>query len=364
MRVVKRQPISMERARTDATERYSGQVKLAADKRRMENYVAGQPFPVVDPQDPDAGVKLIFNYDARITFDDVDVRNFACMTGALDPKSGLRIERDFRNGHFRRLSYVSRLYVPPMPTWHNPEGIRSREVLHPITEPFDLKGAGFSYSRFLDPTRADDSWLYFPQTKRVRRLSTAQRSEGVFGQDIDLDSYAGFSGSPAWSEWRFLGVKTVMASMHAQNLPAKWLPPPADFMFDDVWEAREVYVIEGRSRLAGYAFSRRIIYLDRESFLIPMNEIYDLQGNLWKSEILALKFASKPRPHAVRAVYDYEPGYLPGFTLFDMQFNHATRCEMPAHDAPDEEGWYFNFGEAEGTTEDVFLVSAFIGSGR
>jgi len=364
MRVVDRQPIPTEPARTEATERYSGQVKLSADKLHAENWVAGLAFPVVEPQDPDAGIKLMLNYEARMTFDDIDVRNFACTTGSLDPKASMRIERDFRNGHLRRLSYVGRLYVPPMPTWRNPEGIRSREVLNPITEPFDLKGAGFSYSRFIDTSRPDDSWLYFPQTKRVRRLSTAQRSEGVFGQDIDLDSYAGFSGSPAWSEWRFLGVKTVMASMHAQNLPTKWLPGAADFLFDDVWEPREAYVMEGRSRLAGYAYSRRIIYLDRESFLIPMNEIYDLKGNLWKSEIQALKFANKPRPEAVRAVYDYEPAYIAGFTMFDMQFNHATRCELPARDAPGEEGWFFNFGEAEGTTEDKFMVSAFIGSGR
>ncbi|MBI5505920.1 MAG: DUF1329 domain-containing protein [Deltaproteobacteria bacterium] len=364
MRVVKREVIPMERARTEATERYHAQVSLSADRLHAENYVAGLPFPVVDPEDPDAGIKLMLDYEARIIIDDVDVRNFACMTGGLDPKLGLRIERDFRNGHLRRLSYVGRNYVQPKPTWHTPDALRSREVLHPITEPFDLKGAGFSYTRFLDTSRPDDSWLYYPQTKRVRRLSTAQRSEGVFGQDIDLDSYAGFSGSPAWSEWRFLGVKTVLAVMHAENLPPKWLSPPADFMFDDVWEPREVYVLEGRSRLAGYAFSRRIIYLDRESFLIPMNEIYDLKGNLWKSEIQSWRFATKPRPEAVRAVYDDVQGFIPGITMFDMQFNHATRCELPAHDAPGEEGWYYNFGDAEGTTEEVFMVSAFIGSGR
>jgi len=363
-KVIDRTRIPMERARVEATERYAGQVKLSANKMRLENYVAGYPFPVVDPNDPDAGIKLMFDYEARMTLDDVDVRNFACTTGSLDPKTGFHVERDFRNGHFRRLSYVSRLYVPPMPTWNNAQGIRSREMLYPVTEPFDLKGAGFTYNRFVDSSRPDDSWLYFPQTKRVRRLSTAQRSEGVFGQDVDLDSYAGFSGAPAWSEWRFLGVKTVLASMHAVNLPTKWQKAPADFIFDEDYEPREVYVLEGRSRLANYGFSRRIIYLDRESFLVPMNEIYDLKGNLWKSEILTWKFGNKPRPDAVRAVYKDELGYIPGFVLFDMQFNHATRCELPARDAVGEEGWYYNFGAAEGTTEEIFEVSTFIDSGR
>src|SRR5713226_9208776 len=37
----------------DATEKYSGQVRLSADHRTLVGYVAGQPFPILDPNDPD-----------------------------------------------------------------------------------------------------------------------------------------------------------------------------------------------------------------------------------------------------------------------------------------------------------------------
>ena len=46
-----------------ATEQYSGQVKLSADSRRLENYVAGQPFPNIDPNDPQAAAKITWNFD-------------------------------------------------------------------------------------------------------------------------------------------------------------------------------------------------------------------------------------------------------------------------------------------------------------
>jgi uncharacterized protein DUF1329 len=36
----------------DATEKYSSQVRLSPDGRTVENYVAGQPFPFLDPNDP------------------------------------------------------------------------------------------------------------------------------------------------------------------------------------------------------------------------------------------------------------------------------------------------------------------------
>ena len=36
----------------DATEKYSQQVRLTNDHRSMAGYVAGQPFPLIDPNDP------------------------------------------------------------------------------------------------------------------------------------------------------------------------------------------------------------------------------------------------------------------------------------------------------------------------
>ena len=363
LRVVENTPIPLEPARKEATERYSGQVQLSPDKSYMVNYVAGVPFPFVQTDDPDAGIKMILNWDGRIVLDDLDIRHFGCQTGSFGPTTGMQIERDYITGHFRRLYYVSRLYNDPKPTWTTPEGIRYREMLHPVMEPFDLKGAGFTYNRYLDPRRQDDSWLYFPQIKRVRRLSTAQRSEGIFGQDIDLDSYGGYGGNPSWTSWRLLGTKTVIASMHGENLPGKWLPPPVDFLHDDVWEPRDVWVLEGRSRLPGYAVGSRVIYIDRESFFIPYTEIFDLDGKLWKGLVQNWVFRDEMRPGS-----KYKVGFkrivLSNVEMFDMQLNHATRCQFPDESFKNEDGWYLNTGTEEGTTEQAFDVASFIGEGR
>ena len=355
----------LEYFRNDATQRYHAQVKLAADKRSIQNYVAGIPFPLVDESDPDAAVKLMFNMENRIAIDDIDVRNFNCDTGAINEQRGFEIQRHYLNEHFRRLYYVSRFHIDPKPTWPNQDGVRYREMLYPLLEPFDLKGAGFSYIRYLDPNRQDDSWLYFPQIKRVRRLGTAQRSEGVFGQDIDLDSYAGFSGNPAWTTWAFLGKKTILASMHGtKTLPASFLDAPADFFPDNYWEPREVYVILGISQLGGYNFGRRIIYLDKEALVVPYTEIYDLKGGLWRTLVQTWHTGNKPRPDAVKSVYDYDALYISSLVLIDMQLDHATRCQLPGPDVPGEEGWYYSMGAEEGMTEDVFDVSNFVKTGR
>src|ERR1700693_448852 len=45
----------------DATEKYSEQVRLSPDGRTVENYVAGQPFPFLDPNDPEVAAKIVWN---------------------------------------------------------------------------------------------------------------------------------------------------------------------------------------------------------------------------------------------------------------------------------------------------------------
>ncbi len=357
-------PIPLEPKRLVATEKYSAQARLSDDKLRVENYVAGLPFPLTDSNDPDAAVKLMFNYENRIVVDDLDVRNFDCDTGSLLSKGPMHVERHFLIGHFRRLYYVGRLYHEPIHSHETPDGVRYKEALFPLIEPFDLKGVGLTYNRFLDPLRQDDSWLYYPVLRRARRLSTAQRSEALFGQDTDIDSYGGYAGNIAWMDWRLLGRKRILGSMHSRHFPGKWGEPPADFVFDDTWEMRDVYVLEGRSRLPGYAYSKRVIYLDRHSFVIPYTELYDHAGELWKAWVNQWKIGREAFPGAKVAVYDYEQQFLPAVTMFDMQLDHATRCTIPSRSFPKEEGWYLNVGPDVGTNESNVGLSAIINSGR
>src|ERR1700676_5592575 len=49
----------------EATEKYSGQCRLSSDHRSLLGYVAGQPFPLIDPNDPEAGIKIAWNNKYR-----------------------------------------------------------------------------------------------------------------------------------------------------------------------------------------------------------------------------------------------------------------------------------------------------------
>src|SRR5262245_42332173 len=252
--------VEWPQAYKEATEKYAPQVKLSKDGLTVENYVAGQPFPSLDPKDPQFAIKIMWNYEYGFAngIDDTDLRNFDADTGAIAQGGPMNVERHFLLDHFRRLFWTGRLYVEPKPTKPNPNGYRVQQGLYPILEPFDLKGVGALGQRYTDSAKQDDSWLYLPSLRRVRRLSTAQRSDALFGQDTDVDSYYGYAGHIAWMEWKFLGEQDVLCACHGKHLPVKW-DDKVDWAFDEVWEKRRAYVIEGVSKLPQYAYGKRVI---------------------------------------------------------------------------------------------------------
>ena len=362
IRVGETKPIPAPAAYREATERYAPQVRLGTDGLTLQNYVAGLPFPSIDPADPQVAVKVMWNAAYKwLATDDLDARDFSADAGPIGHGgTPMTVERHFQLGYLRRLFYNGRLYVDPKPSLPNPEGIRYRESLHPVVEPLDLRGVGMTSVRYMSPARPDDSWLYLPHLRRVRRLSNAQRSDALFNQDIDSDSYFGYSGHIGWMDWKFLGERTVLAPMHGTHYPVQWGEGSADFTFDDTWEPRRVYVIEGTSRLPQYAYSKRILFVDAETFVVPLSDIYDHSGQLWKVWLNLFSYRKEPFPGAKVSVYPDDMGFAPAVVMVDVNADHVTRVALPSRSSIGAEGWFFNMGDRLGLTEDWFKISSLI----
>lgn len=368
MEIVAPEPVPLPSYYRAATEQYSAQVKLSEDGLSVENWVAGQPFPKIDDNDPDIAKKIMYNYEARWgETDDLDSRNFDADTGSIGREGdGMSVEKHYVIDHFKRMYFTGRLVLEPKPLFDpNKDAVRYKESLHPLIEPFDLKGTGFTYYRYLDPQRHDDSWLYLPQLRRVRRLSSAQRSDALFGQDTDIDSYGGYAGNIAWADWKLLGEKTILAPLHARHWPVVWGKGSGDFAFDDVWEKREVWAVEGKTKLPQYAYSKRVIFVDKEAFVIPYSDIYDTAGELWKVWVNLYRMRKAPWDDAPEhGQYDEVMPFLPSIFMVDMQLDHATRAALPSSRFEREVGWYFNKGEESDTTEEYFSIAELIAGAR
>jgi hypothetical protein len=364
MKIVPYKKVEWNQAYKEATEKYSGQVKLAPDGRSIEGHVQGLPFPKIDPNDPQVALKIMFNYEYKpYVTDDADLRNFDADTGPIGD-GPMQVERHYILDHFRTLFYTGRIYVDPKPEMKdNPDKVRNKTSLHPILEPFDLKGVGLTAIRYLDPDRQDDTWLYLPSLRRVRRLSSAQRSDAIFGQDTDVDSYGGYAGQIGWFDWKYLGEKTVLGVYHAEQFPTKYCEGSGDFVFCDVWEKREVHVLEGVPKQSQYAYGKRVLFIDKETYLIGHSDIYDRSGGLWKIWLNQYGFRKKAAP-GYGIDYPDEMPFAHSISMVDMQLNHATRTALPSPKFPGEQGWYFNQGDKAGLTEEFFTIAHLIESGH
>jgi len=371
LNIVAYKQIPVSPAYKAATEKYSAQSTLD-DKNDLKNWVAGQPFPKIDPSDPKAAVKVMWNFNRNPYFtDDFNVHLPDADTGTYfkdaGGKSTYQIERHFIVDWSRRLRFQGRMAHEPMPMLpENPDQVFEKAGFFPLIEPFDLKGVGSISYRYLDPTRMDDTWLYTPAIRRVRRLSSAQRSDALFGQDIDIDSFGGYAGQIPWFEWKLLGKKPMLGSMHGENLPPKVCTKDGGVTYCENWEMRpNVWVVEGVAKVPGYAYSKRVIYIDEEIYLVTYSDLYDRNNELWKVVIQNIRTSNRPNP---KVSFDYpnERVFVYAFTVLDLQLGHGTRAAIPGMAFPEEAGWYLDrgFDAPEAVPQDWYQVSSLIRAGR
>ena len=148
-----------------------------------------------------------------------------------------------------------------------------------------------------------------------------------------------------------------------RHFPVKW-HAKVDWAFDEVWEKRHVHVVEGVSKLSQYAFSKRVLFVEKVSWGIPYSDMYDQSGELWKIWINNMSFRTKAFDGANVIDYGEERGFIPAIVMVDMQLEHATKASLPSPRFPGEQGWYFNQGEKAGITDDWFTVAALVNSGH
>ena len=191
----------------EATEKYSSQVKLSPDGRDMLNYVAGAPFPTIDDNDPQAGAKWMWNHEQKTPYTD----NVGCGWNVeLVNSSGTR-ERFFGSNFWRRMMWRGRMYMDPKPVVAHDPAVGYTEQWGPLHDPNDLKGSGVLNFRYVSPDVPDDSYLYLPELRKVRRL-LGHGHRHRLDLDVELEAV-------------LLDVQVPRGSQATGRFPCGWLCP-------------------------------------------------------------------------------------------------------------------------------------------
>jgi hypothetical protein len=273
-----------------ATARYAGQARVGPDDS-LENYTTGTPFPeAIDcPHDPHAGVKHMWNFSYQ-------------WGGAGDRARYLYSYWDrgerlplYYEGHAESVNLSRRVEPQYAPTGGDVfRGEKRRNAGGPtVDEPFDARGITLLTYRYKSSdlprvdARNDDTWVYLPNLRRVRRISTAQRTDAVSGTDFTLDDLFSFNGVVPQYEWTCLGESRMIAPMNSR-VRAYPYEKSHDFgpyglsYASDRWELRDVVVVRMRPKNADHPYQYKDLYLDKQTFTAMYSFAYDQKGELWK----------------------------------------------------------------------------------
>ncbi|MGH0034392.1 MAG: DUF1329 domain-containing protein [Myxococcota bacterium] len=276
----------------DATAKFKGQAKIGPDNS-LENYTAGQPFlnEEIDCQgDPQAGTKIIWNFDYQWEGDGANSRYYysywdrgeelplyyegtaktVALSNRVEPSLLEKQDGDLFRGEKRKSAF----------------GVE-------VNAPFDARGINLITYRYksADAPRSeaknDDTWVYVPTLRRVRRISAAQRTDSVSGTDFTFDDLRSFAGIPPQYEWECLGEMDILAPV---NSKVKGYPLSRDHNFgpyglsyaDDNWELRKSWKIRMIPKNSDHPYHHKDIYIDKQTYNAHYSFAYDQKEELWK----------------------------------------------------------------------------------
>jgi hypothetical protein len=299
---------------------------------KRPDYIYGFPFPNVDPKDPKAASKIVWN------------RSFAVFKGGQNwfPYEVLWVGR---GGLERRIAGTSiDYYFDGRPNkLPNPDATELKELSN-VNSPASVEGFLQLTWRYMD-NRPDSVWSYVPAIRRTRQLSSVNRSDPFLGSDFTSDDTFVWYGKNQSMTWKLIGQQDVLVES-VQPDPAPLLPgPPGDSgtswiiskdfkgavygyetpnwtgapwaMTNMIWVKRPAWVLEAFPKDPYYSYGRQVVYADRESNLLLYKVVYNRAGEYWK---LAFR--------------DLTPGWSPdGAHRYEL-----TACQMVIVDKTDHSG--------------------------
>lgn len=275
----------------EATVKHASSVRLGPEAS-LVGYRAGQPFPMEDidcASDPQAGAKLAWNF----------VRRWEGAGGSAEFYYSYWDRGEELPLYYQGQSAGISLAFRPEPQFDDQDGdvFRGERRISAggpsVDAPFDARGImllTYNYKSSFGTKAAmknSDTWVYLPTLRRVRRISTAQRTDAVAGTDFTMDDLFSFSGIVPQYKWECLGEADLIAPVNSRK---KAFPYDPDHSFgpyglsyaDDRWEMRHAIKIRFTPNNSDHPYHHKDIYIDKNSMEPLYSFAYDRKEEMWK----------------------------------------------------------------------------------
>ncbi len=166
-----------------------------------------------------------------------------------------------------------------------------------FTEPRNVKGLAILTWTYISPKKEQDAWLWLPSLRKIRRISQSQADDSFMGTDFTTEEIT----LRRWEDetYEIIGNK-------------KFEGYHSEFTGKTYYEGLDCYLVEARPKREDWYYSKRIVWIDKNTGASIFDEIYD------------------PLERKARTIFreyqEYQKGYLPQTLLEckNLRTGHRT----------------------------------------
>jgi len=154
--------------------------------------------------------------------------------------------------------------------------------------PEDIRNMSIMVWDYMDPTKDQDTFLWLPSLRKVRRVAQAEKEDSFGG--MDLTYFDMVLREPDDEEHKILRTEVVGDELINQLKKENTLKEVIDYF--ESMRGRKLFVIESKQKLGFLSWDTRVWWLDPKNFRDPRRLFYDRTGRLVK--IYNLGFRKTP----------------------------------------------------------------------
>lgn len=182
-----------------------------------------------------------------------------------------------------------------------------------IMGPQNIKGLAVLNWTYLDPKKARETWLWLPSLRKVRRVSDSEADDPFMGSEFTTEEMS----TRKWEDetYRMIGEK-------------KFDGYTSKFDEKSYYKDTDCFVLEAKPTRKEWYYSKRVIWLEKESGGLIFDEIYDPAGRKWKTVLKKYdKWENGCLPQMFLEAKDLLTDHLSviGFEKKDIKFNSGLK---------------------------------------
>ncbi|MBW1824706.1 MAG: outer membrane lipoprotein-sorting protein, partial [Deltaproteobacteria bacterium] len=144
-----------------------------------------------------------------------------------------------------------------MKNYHGENGVDYKDHIV-YWEPEDIKGKSILIFSYIDKTRQEDTWLWLPSLRKIRRVPGSQKEDYHFGTDL---SYADLSLRVPSDEDHNLVEVINLDENFIKMAKEKGAVCRVLNWWKDTVSGEELWVIENKQRMGYITYDKRVSYI-------------------------------------------------------------------------------------------------------